>query len=400
MSEFTNHKQKRVNQLVDFAREMMVTQDKGKLVKSNEILINQVIPSEVIALFDVMVKDFQDRDFSALKHTTNKILHLFYLPLKNYLGIKPEKDSFLDLLIRNNKEMEKLLKSMKIEIKKLNEDQRDQKAKNKLLQKFTSFLQYEKHYQIKEHVLFPTLENHWADFRCVQLMWSYHDDIRQQLKDVIQVLSNDSIGLASFNRLIGDLFFNVFTIRFREEYILFPHILETIPQPAIQQMLVDSLEIGFPYVSPEKVKENKHKTFSDGTTVKLGTGTITPEQLTLIFNHLPVDITFVDEHDTVRYFSTPKKRIFTRTKSIIGRKVHNCHPPESVHIVEKIVSAFRNGEKNEASFWINFKNEKILIQYFALRSEKDEYKGLIEVTQEISNIQQLEGEKRLLDWNK
>jgi uncharacterized protein len=134
--------------------------------------------------------------------------------------------------------------------------------------------------------------------------------------------------------------------------------------------------------------------------VNLGTGVISPEQIIRIFNHLPVDITFVDEHDTVVYFSAPKKRIFPRTKAIIGRKVHNCHPPESVHVVEEIVSSFRKGEKDEASFWINFKDEKILIQYFALRDENGIYKGVIEVTQEIGDIQKLEGEKRLLDWNK
>ncbi|HKJ43183.1 MAG TPA: PAS domain-containing protein [Sunxiuqinia sp.] len=400
MSEFTNHKQKRVNQLVDFAWQMMVTTDKAKLVKANEQLISQVIPSEVIALFDVMVKEFHDLDFSELKPATNKMLHLFHLPLKSYPGIKPEKDSFLDLLIHNNAEMEKLLKSMKIDIKTLNENSGDKAAKTNLLQKLTRFLKYEKHYQIKENVLFPALEKHWDDFRCVQLMWSYHDDIRQQLKGVIQALSTNSLDLSTFNRLTGDLFFNVFAIRFREEYILFPHILETIPQQAIQQMLVDSHEIGFPYVSPAKVETTESVIFCDGTTVNLGTGNGTPEQLLLIFNHLPVDITFVDEQDTVRYFSTPKKRIFPRTKAIIGRKIHNCHPPESVHVVEEIVSAFRNDEKDQASFWIDFKGEKILIQYFALRDENGIYKGVIEVTQEIGDIQKLEGEKRLLDWKK
>jgi DUF438 domain-containing protein len=100
----------------------------------------------------------------------------------------------------------------------------------------------------------------------------------------------------------------------------------------------------------------------------------------------------------VKYFSTPKKRIFPRTKAILGRDVHNCHPPESVHVVEQIVQSFRSGEKEVASFWIDKKGQKLLIQYFAVRDENGSYRGVVEVSQEISEIRNLEGEKRLLDW--
>ncbi|MDO8897206.1 MAG: PAS domain-containing protein, partial [Bacteroidales bacterium] len=137
--------------------------------------------------------------------------------------------------------------------------------------------------------------------------------------------------------------------------------------------------------------------FPEGT-VNLDTGALSADQIILLFNHLPVDITFVDEKNKVRYFSTPPKRIFPRSKAIIGRDVHNCHPPESVHVVEQIVESFRSGKKNVASFWINMKGEKILIQYFALRDKDGNYKGVIEVSQEISHIQSLQGEQRLLDW--
>jgi hypothetical protein len=118
----------------------------------------------------------------------------------------------------------------------------------------------------------------------------------------------------------------------------------------------------------------------------------------LLFNHLPVDITFVDDHNKVKYFSNPKRRIFPRTKSVIGRDVHNCHPNESVQVVEKIVKSFKSGKKSTASFWIKMKGEMILIQYFAVRNENGDYKGVVEVSQEITEIQNLTGEKRLLDW--
>jgi len=399
MSEFTNKQQERVEALCRFAREMMLSSDKGKLVRENAELISQVIPSEVIRLFDVLVNECQNRDYTELKTATNKILHLFHTPLMAYPAIKPAANSFLDVLTQNNTAMENLLKSMKTAVKSLNQNPGDQEAREQLKEKLGRLRLFDQHYQIKENVLFPALEKHWPDFHCVQLMWSYHDDIRQQMKDLEAALGEPEFDLKKTNKLVGDLFFNLFAIRFREERILFPHILETIPREAIHQMLVDSQEIGFPYVAPKETEAVATPVFTDGTTVNLGTGQLSAGQIIGIFNHLPVDITYVDEYDTVRFFSSPKKRIFPRTKAILGRKVHNCHPPESVHVVEEIVSAFRKGEKDEASFWINFKSEKILIQYFAVRNGEGQYQGVIEVTQEIGNIQKLSGEKRLLDWS-
>jgi len=119
----------------------------------------------------------------------------------------------------------------------------------------------------------------------------------------------------------------------------------------------------------------------------------------LMLNNLPVDITFVDEHDEVCYFSGAKHRIFPRSKAIIGRKVQNCHPPKSVHIVNEIIAAFRTGKKDHADFWIQMKGSFIHIRYFALRNESGEYKGTIEVSQDATDVRQLQGERRLLDWN-
>jgi len=131
--------------------------------------------------------------------------------------------------------------------------------------------------------------------------------------------------------------------------------------------------------------------------VKFPTGDIGPSTLMYILNTLPVDITFVDHEDTVRYFSEGKSRIFLRTRSMIGRKVQNCHPPQSVDIVEKILESFKNGTRDSADFWINFNGRFIYIRYFAVRDRNGKYLGTIEVTQDITEIKKLEGEKRLLD---
>lgn len=133
-------------------------------------------------------------------------------------------------------------------------------------------------------------------------------------------------------------------------------------------------------------------------TFKTDTGELTFEQVLLVFNALPVDLSFVDENDKLRYFTRPKDRIFPRSPAAIGRDVRNCHPAESVHVVEEIIEEFRSGRKDKATFWINLKGRLILIQYFALRDSSGEYKGVLEVSQDITDIKVLEGERRLLQW--
>ncbi len=125
-------------------------------------------------------------------------------------------------------------------------------------------------------------------------------------------------------------------------------------------------------------------------------GSITKDELEALLNTLPVDITFVDKEDTVRYFSQNKERIFPRAKAIIGRKVQQCHPQKSVHVVNQILDDFRNGRRDLAEFWIQLEERLILIRYFAVRSKDNEYLGCLEVTQDITDLKKIEGEKRLL----
>lgn len=130
----------------------------------------------------------------------------------------------------------------------------------------------------------------------------------------------------------------------------------------------------------------------------LGEGALTLEQIDLMLRNLPVDISFVDENDELRYYSDTKDRIFARTPGVIGRKVQNCHPPKSVHIVQRIIDEFRNGTKDVAEFWIELSGKFIHISYFAMRDTRGRYRGTLEVSQDVSGIRKLEGQKRLLDW--
>jgi hypothetical protein len=135
----------------------------------------------------------------------------------------------------------------------------------------------------------------------------------------------------------------------------------------------------------------------DDADIDLSSGRLTAEQIDLMLKRLPFDITFVDENDRVRYFSDTADRIFPRSPGIIGRAVQNCHPPKSVHVVNTIVQAFKDKTKASADFWIQRGGKFVLIRYFPVYDAAGAYKGVIEVSQEVSQIRALEGERRLLD---
>ena len=122
-----------------------------------------------------------------------------------------------------------------------------------------------------------------------------------------------------------------------------------------------------------------------------------PEIIEAMLDSMPVEISFVDENDEIRYFNKNGNRIFPRSRGIIGKKVQQCHPKESVHIVNKLLEDFRNEKRESASFWIDLKERKILIRYFPVWGRDGNYKGCIEVTQDITDMQKITGEKRLLD---
>jgi PAS domain S-box-containing protein len=128
------------------------------------------------------------------------------------------------------------------------------------------------------------------------------------------------------------------------------------------------------------------------------TGTLSKEEVEAILDSLPVDISFVDTEDRVKYFNKSEGRIFVRTKAVIGRKVQLCHPKKSVHIVEKILEAFKTGRKDVAEFWIQMNNRLVHIRYFAVRDKNRKYLGTLEVTQDITDIKKIEGQRRLLGW--
>jgi len=412
MSEFINNTEQRVNDLLSFVKGL-INKEKGSiLIRQYAHAIDQVQPFDVVAVVDKLMKE--DVDIEEVKSGVNKALNMLYKGLISTQIPDYGKIPFLDSLVRENSELNHRLIEMRPLIKAfnqkdLNEEER-QEILNEISDRVFELQQFEVHYVKKENILFPYVEKYLKEYGCLPLMWSYHDDIRKYAKEIIEIIDNEHTDLKRLNRLLGDLFFVMYAIRFREEYILFPVIFSLIPDAAWDEMMKQSLEEGFAFIekpvlvtiaAEKKVKDTEAKqatVISDpDVVVDMGTGLLRLEQAVMMLNHLPVDMTFVDEKDEVRYFSTPGHRIFPRSKAIIGRLVENCHPPSSVHIVKELLDAFKAGTKTKESFWIQMGPKFILIQYFAVHDEKGNYRGTLEVSQDISEIKKLEGEKRLME---
>lgn len=396
MSEFTHHKKNRVKMLVQLTKAILIKKQVGELYKEYLEEIQKLMPGDIITAVDELMKE--DIELGKLKTAINKLLNLVFQPINDFPSSQPVEGDILWYLQENNREAIHLLDQTSNPLKTINKDYSEEEIK-KMIPLYQRLLEFTKIYSIKENVLFPILEKEWGDFRCTQVMWSFHDDIKADLKELLEVLHQEGEkDLTRINRLAGDISFRISAIKFRDEKILFPQILDTIHEEKIQELLIQSKDLDYPFVKPEfKEKKIEESSLEDGL-VQLGSGALRPDQIKLLFNHLPVDITYVDENNKVQYYSTPKHRIFPRTNAILGRDVSNCHPPDSVHVVEEIVLAFRKGEKDEASFWIHMGPHFVLIQYFAVRDENKVFRGVVEVSQEISGIQELKGDKRLLDW--
>jgi DUF438 domain-containing protein len=161
-------------------------------------------------------------------------------------------------------------------------------------------------------------------------------------------------------------------------------------------------EVGYAWIQPvegwqPEAAETPEPTAATGM-IALDTGILSAEAINLVLTHLPVDLTFVDENDEVAYYSQGKERIFARSPGIIGRKVQKCHPPKSVHIVDEILAKMKSGDRDMAEFWLQLGGKFIYIRYFAVRDEHGKYKGCLEVSQDVTDIRKLEGQRRLLEW--
>jgi hypothetical protein len=274
------------------------------------------------------------------------------------------------------------------------------------------FIDSKKHYLREENVLFPTLEKHGIT-EPPAIMWMEHNQIREKKKQLNDLIGKyATVNFQEFKKQLGETAEALNSILpnhfFKENNILFPTALKVVASEEWMNIRKEFDEIGYccftpphPATAPQaaEVEKTKIQTApSPKNVLQFETGSLSKDEVEAILDSLPVDISFVDANDTVKYFNKAEKRIFVRTKAVIGRKVQLCHPQKSVHIVNKILEAFKTGKKDVAEFWITMNDRLIHIRYFAVRDKNGKYLGTMEVTQDIAGIKKIEGQRRLLDW--
>lgn len=292
----------------------------------------------------------------------------------------------LDTYRRENRELEKLLGTMK--------------PKTELTPaSYVRLREIEAHYQRKENQLFPRLERRGFTGPTT-VMWGKHDEIRELMKDL-----GTHVGKRPPKGLLKRLVSLMKKMIFMEERILFPAAIKQLSQEDWAAIKAEEPQIGFSWITPSGVWDSgaaamssRRVTEQTSGEIGLNEGALTPWQLDRMLTSLPFDLTFVDKHDRVRYYTNSDDRVFPRSPSIIGREVQKCHPPKSVDVVMRILEAFREKRKDHASFHLDVSGRKIQISYYPIYDEQGEYAGVIECSQDITEILKITGEKRLLDW--
>jgi len=315
--------------------------------------------------------------------------------------------------LKENRELARRIqqiRSLMEEVEGLEEGEDALPVMRKITGALYDLMEVENHYRRKEHLLFPYLEK--KDITGPPaVMWGKHDEIREGLQEAVQGLQGlkelPADEARAYNaRTVSKAVTAVEDMIYKEEKILFPTALDTLSEQEWYQVYLESPEIGYSlYVpgeewEPEDIQPAEMlASAGENGRVRMPSGSFKMDELLSLFSTLPVDLTFVDQDDTVRYFSPGKDRVFERTRADLGRKVQNCHPPKSLHTVLRILRDFKSGAQDRARFWIQMGPRKIYIVYYALRDEDGSYLGTLEVTQDITEIQKLEGERRLLQYD-
>ncbi|TSA23587.1 MAG: DUF438 domain-containing protein [Bacteroidetes bacterium] len=365
----------------------------GEVVEVEQELINEGLPEdEVLRLCDVHTQALEGRiDLSGMKI------------------VAPGHP--VDTFKMENRELEKVARQLQELFDTIDREYDLHGAVatiNKIRGLFNSLMDVDKHYRRKENLLFPFLEKYGITGP-PKVMWGKHDETRDLLKDALNALDMPAstasqmqlkieVNLQPAVKAITDMIM-------KEEEILFPMTLDKLTEGDWHDIYQQTNEIGYCLYDPQiewspagidvrkEAKEEEEE-------IQLPSGRFNTEELLALLNTVPFDMTFVDRNDKVRYFSQGKERIFDRNRAILGRDVRMCHPPSSVHVVEQILSDFKNGKEQSAAFWLQIQGRFVHIEYFALRDEKGEYLGTLEVSQDLTEKRALQGEQRILSYSK
>lgn len=245
------------------------------------------------------------------------------------------------------------------------------------------------HYANKENILFPFLEK--RDIETIpQVMWGVDNQIREAIDQTMQA-ANEATSLEDLVEPFDLAIHMINEMIVKENMILFPMLIEELHNEEMRE-IADSLQHGV----DKKYEPNYENQPALEGEIPMSLGRLSPQEVDAIFNTVPFDMTFVDADDRVKFVTQGSERIFDRPPSVINRPVHLCHPPQSVDVVLDIVNDLRTGVKEHEDFWIQFRDKFVYIRYFAVRDHQGKFLGTLEVSQDITDIQRLIGEKRLV----
>ena len=402
---------------LEIVHEIKSAYDEGKISleearKALKDRVQHLAPYEIAIIEQEMVEETEDE---CIKEDIQAMLEVFQDVLVTKEQELPENHP-ISCYRRENAKMKELLLSVEDLVQY-------PLIKNQWLELYEELLKFKIHLSRKQNQLYPVLEKKGFT-RPTTTMWTLDDFIRDEITECYNLLLEDKE--EEFIGKQAELVADVRDLMDKEENILYPTSLEMINEEEFRYMAEGDQEIGFAYINvePEKSpKQNISHTASQSTSPLSGLSSapgfaeelagllgkygfnnkeeklnVTTGQLNLIYQHMPVDLSYVDENELVCFYTDTKHRVFPRSKNVIGRDVKNCHPKASVHIVEEIIQKFRSGEQDKAEFWINKPDLFIYIIYYAVRDENGKFRGVLEMMQDCTHIRSLQGSQTLLTW--
>ena len=406
---------------LEIVHEIKSAYDEGKISleearKALKDRVQHLAPYEIAIIEQEMVEETEDE---CIKEDIQAMLEVFQDVLVTKESSLSENHP-ISCYRRENAKMKELLLSVEDLVQY-------PLIKNQWLELYEELLKFKIHLSRKQNQLYPVLEKKGFT-RPTTTMWTLDDFIRDEIAECYNLLLEDKE--EEFIGKQAELVADVRDLMDKEENILYPTSLEMINEEEFRYMAEGDQEIGFAYITVDKEKSGNQNSASPsantsplaglssapgfaeelaGLLGKYGfnnkeeklnvtTGQLTLEQINLIYQHMPVDLSYVDENELVCFYTDTKHRVFPRSKNVIGRDVKNCHPKASVHIVEEIIKKFRSGEQDKAEFWINKPDLFIYIIYYAVRDENGKFRGVLEMMQDCTHIRSLQGSQTLLTW--
>ena len=410
---------------LEIVHEIKSAYDEGKISleearKALKDRVQHLAPYEIAIIEQEMVEETEDE---CIKEDIQAMLEVFQDVLVTKDQELPENHP-ISCYRRENAKMKELLLSVEDLVQY-------PLIKNQWLELYEDLLKFKIHLSRKQNQLYPVLEKKGFT-RPTTTMWTLDDFIRDEISECYNLLLEDKE--EEFIGKQAELVADVRDLMDKEENILYPTSLEMINEEEFRYMTEGDQEIGFAYISVQADKYDNSASASSSVSastsgaplsglssapafakelagllgkygfnnkeekLNVTTGQLTLEQINLIYQHMPVDLSYVDENELVCFYTDTKHRVFPRSKNVIGRDVKNCHPKASVHIVEEIIKKFRSGEQDKAEFWINKPDLFIYIIYYAVRDENGKFRGVLEMMQDCTHIRSLQGSQTLLTW--